>query len=338
MLYGLGVSIYQGLFISGISKSISFNIPVICIGNLSVGGTGKSPHIEYLIRLLKDYVHLGVLSRGYRRATSGHKEVSIYNTALEVGDEPLQIKQKFPDVSVAVNKNRSLGIPKLLKSHPEIQTILLDDAFQHFEVKSYVNILLTEYSNPFFKDFLLPSGRLREWRFGYTRSNIIVVTKCPEEPDSVEQENWRRKLRLRHYQHLFFSYVYYGIPYNIFKTEEKFVLNDSAHVILISAIAQSSYLSNYLIPMIGTLTEFDFEDHHYFNVTELTKIIERFKSVKTYNKLILTTEKDATRLKLHADLFKNNNVSIFAIPIEIKFYNEAKFDELIKKYLLDFKS
>jgi tetraacyldisaccharide 4'-kinase len=185
-LYGLGVSIYQGFYLSGFFKTLKFSIPVISVGNLTVGGTGKSPHIEYLIRLLKDYIPVAVLSRGYRRKTSGHILLTQLHTALDVGDEPVQIKNKFPDVPFAVNSNRSIGIPKLLSQHPEIKTILLDDAFQHLEVTPGLNILLTEYSNPYFKDYLLPSGRLREWRYGARRADIIIVTKCPTQPNDLE--------------------------------------------------------------------------------------------------------------------------------------------------------
>lgn len=334
----MGVSLYQSQFISGISKSTSFNIPILSIGNLTVGGTGKSPHIEYLIKLLSDYVNVGVLSRGYRRRTVGHILLNLQHTAAEVGDEPLQMKKKFSHIPIAVNKNRSIGIPKLLKEAPEIQVVLLDDAFQHLEVKPYLNILLTEFENPYSSDYLLPSGRLREWRFGHYRAQIIVVTKCPDNLHDRKELIWREKLKLRPSQHLFFSYLRYGDPYNIFSPSEKFLLNENLHVILVSAIAQSSYLGNYLMPKIGTLTEYQFEDHHYFNEEELIKIIDRYKSVSTYNKIFLTTEKDATRLEMHRQLFETHEISVFAIPVEVEFYDKYKFDQLIKQYLLDFKA
>ena len=338
LLYGIGVSIYQSLFITGISRSVSFNIPVISVGNLSVGGTGKSPHIEYLIRLLSDYIHVGVLSRGYRRSTSGHLMVEFGATAKEVGDEPLQIKMKFPDIPVAVNKNRSIGIPRLIKSHPEIQTILLDDAFQHWEVRSYLQILLTEFANPYSDDFLIPSGRLREWRYGAGRAQIVVVTKCPAPPDEHDEKVWRERLKLKPSQHLFFSTIRYGTPYNIFNPADILALNESAYVILVSAIAQSSYLSSFLAPQVGTLTEYEFEDHHYFSVEEIERIIGRHRSAGQYNTWILTTEKDATRLMLFRELFEKHSIPVFAVPIEVKFFKQAEFDGLIKKYLLDFKS
>jgi len=338
LLYGIGVSIYQSFFITGISKSVSFNLPVISIGNLSVGGTGKSPHIEFMIRSLKDYIHLGVLSRGYRRNTTGHIFVELNHDARKVGDEPLQIKMKFPDIPVAVNKNRSIGIPRLLKSFPNTQLILLDDAYQHWEVKPYLHVLLTEYAHPYCDDYLLPSGRLREWRFGSSRAKIVIVTKCPMAPDERDETIWREKLRLKPSQDLFFSSIIYGKPYNIFNPSDTFIFNDTTHIILVSAIAQSSYLRDHLTPQIGTLTEFDYEDHHYFTEQEINLIIARFKQINHYNTYVLTTEKDATRLMMFRELFEKNDVPVYAIPIEVSFFKSEQFIRLIKDYLLEFKS
>lgn len=283
-------------------------------------------------------MHLGVLSRGYRRKTFGHLLVNENHSSLDIGDEPKQMKMKFPEIPFAVNKNRSIGIPKLLKDHPEIQLILLDDAFQHFEVRPYLNILLTEYSNPYSKDYLLPSGRLREWRFGHQRAQIVIVTKCPKQPELDEINEWRKELKLLKSQSLFFSTIKYGTPYNLFNPTKKYVLNETAHVILVSAIAQSSYLLDYVSPKVGTNTEFSFEDHHYFNEDELIKIIDRFNKINNYNKLILTTEKDATRLLLHKNLFEKSNIDIYVMPIEVEFYQREEFINLLNNYLLDFKS
>ena len=329
---------YQAQYISGISRSFTFSIPVINIGNLSVGGTGKSPHVEYLIRRLKDYLHIAVLSRGYRRKTYGHLDLNVNHTADQVGDEPLQIKLKFPQVPVAVNKNRSVGIPNIIKDHPETQLIILDDGFQHLAVKPYVNILLTEYSNPYSNDYLLPSGRLREWRFGQRRANIIVVTKCPKEPNQIEIEHWRKKLSLHKEQLLFFSYIKYGTPYNIFNSSKQYVLTESTHLILVSAIAQSDYLFNYIFPQVASVTEYHYEDHHYYSTKEVSDIIKKYKSLSHHNKIILTTEKDATRLQLFRSLFEEEKIPIYAMPIEVEFYENDKFLSTIKNSLLEFKS
>lgn len=332
------VSLYQAQYLSGISKSFSFNIPVISIGNLSVGGTGKSPHVEYLIRNLKEYIQVGVLSRGYRRKTFGHIDVSTQHSATEVGDEPLQIKLKFPEIPVAVNKNRAIGIPQLIKDHPEIQLVILDDAFQHLSVKPFLNILLTEYNNPFSKDYLLPSGRLREWRFGHRRAQIVVVTKCSIEPDESEVFKWRKSLKLSKSQLLFFSYIHYGVPYHVFDPSKNYILTESTHVILVSAIAQSDYLSDYIFPKVASLTDYSYEDHHYFSTDEIQKIIVKHKSITHHNKIILTTEKDATRLRLFRHLFEEAQVPVYCIPIEIEFYERDRFIDTIKNSLLEFKS
>lgn len=320
------------------SRSFSFNIPVITIGNLSVGGTGKSPHVEYLIKHLKDYLHIAVLSRGYRRKTVGHIDLKINHTAEQVGDEPLQIKLKFPQIPVAVNKNRSVGIPKIIKDYPETQLIILDDGFQHLAVKPYLNILLTEFSNPYSEDYLLPSGRLREWRFGQRRANIVIVTKCPKRPNEEEIIQWRKNLSIQKGQELFFSRIKYGTPYNVFDHSKEYIFTESSHVILVSAIAQSDYLFDYVFPQVASVTDYHYEDHHYYSTKEVADMIKKYKSLNHHNKIILTTEKDATRLHLFKTEFEENQIPIYAIPIEIDFYENEKFLNTIKNSLLEFKS
>ncbi|MEO6190699.1 MAG: tetraacyldisaccharide 4'-kinase, partial [Saprospiraceae bacterium] len=185
---------------------------------------------------------------------------------------------------------------------------------------------------------LLPSGRLREWRYGHNRAQVVIVTKCQKNPDVIEEQFWRKNLNLKSNQHLFFSTIQYAIPYNIFNSNERFVLNSNAHIFLISAIAQSNYLSEYLLPLVGSLTEYTFEDHHYFNEEELQKIIDRYLAVDNYNKWIITTEKDATRLVLFKELLYKHKISVFALPIEVNFFKKEEFNQLMKNYLLDYKS
>jgi tetraacyldisaccharide 4'-kinase len=188
LLYGIGVSLRNTFYKTGVLKSISFNLPIISVGNLSVGGAGKTPHIEYLIRLLKDYLNVATVSRGYKRKTKGFLFVKPKMNAEQVGDEPLQFKRKFQDVAVTVSESRTFAIPEILGEHPDTQVVLLDDAFQHRSIKPGLNILLTEFSKPFTKDFLLPSGRLREWRSAYQRADVVVVSKCPREVTQEEKE------------------------------------------------------------------------------------------------------------------------------------------------------
>ncbi|MDQ3141534.1 MAG: tetraacyldisaccharide 4'-kinase [Bacteroidota bacterium] len=336
-LYGIGVSIYQSFYFSGFFKSTKFSIPIIGIGNLSVGGTGKSPHIEYLVRTLKPYIPVAIISRGYGRKTQGYLLVTSNLTSLQTGDESLQIKSKFNDIPVAVSENRSVGIPKLLSQHPEIKVILMDDAFQHLEVQPSLNILLTEFNNPYFKDFLIPSGRLREWRFGVHRANVIIVTKCSSEPSPEEQNLWVKNLKLNTEQQLFFSYMEYGTPYHLFHNSQIFKLNPSLHVILVSAIAQASYITEYLEDKVSRVDELQYEDHHYFKEQEINELIYKFNAISHSNKMILTTEKDATRLILFKDIIQKANIEIYVLPVDIRFYKQPEFDRLIKDHLLEFK-
>ncbi|MEI2696426.1 MAG: tetraacyldisaccharide 4'-kinase [Saprospiraceae bacterium] len=334
-LYGIGVSLYQALFFSGLIKPVRFSFPVISVGNLTIGGTGKSPHIEYLIRLLQDYIELAVLSRGYKRKTAGFLLLTPDTGVSECGDEPKQIKLNFPEIPVAVSESRAIGIPRLLRNLPDLKLILLDDAFQHLAVKPGLSILLTEYNKPFSEDYLLPSGRLREWRFGAARADCIIVSKCPDEmPDETV---WREKLQLKPHQKLFFSKIQYGVPYNILKPEQKFVLNPGLHITLISAIAQSFYLLNYLSKEVASVTDFNFEDHHYFTQTELSGILLKHQQISHPNKMLLTTQKDATRLTGFKDYFETSHIEVYAIPIEVDFFNKFEFDQYIKNYLLEYK-
>lgn len=336
-LYGIGVSIHQALYYAGIIKPVKFSFPVISIGNLSVGGTGKSPHIEYLISLLKDYIHVGVLSRGYKRKTAGFILLEDQHDAAQVGDEPRQIKNKFPGIPVAVSESRAMGIPRLIRNHPELNLILLDDAYQHLAVKPGLNILLTEFANPYIQDYLLPSGRLREWRFGASRADVIIVTKCPDHLNESDFQNWKTKLHLTGRQSLFFSKIVYGQPYHIFQPGKRFLLNPGLHITLISAIAQSSYLVNYLSGQVSSVVDYNFEDHHYFSEMELSGLLTKHYEISHPNKMLLTTEKDATRLMLFREFFEKKGIELYVIPIEVKFYQEELFDQFIKSYLLDFK-
>ena len=189
LLYGGIVALRNGLYSQGLLKSIQFNVPVINVGNLSVGGSGKTPHVEYLIRSLSPFVHVATMSRGYKRKSRGYRLIERRDNAELAGDEPLLYKRKYPSVAVSVSESRALGIPKLLQQAPQTQVILLDDAFQHREVNPGLNILLTPYNSPFYKDFLLPVGKLREWRSAYKRSDIVLVTKCPRDLPVEESES-----------------------------------------------------------------------------------------------------------------------------------------------------
>src|SRR5690606_2480166 len=216
LLYGAGVAIRNGLYNIGLLRGVVFNVPVISVGNLSVGGTGKSPHIEYLLRLLHEYLYLAVVSRGYKRKTTGYVEVRPELDATQSGDEPLQVKRKFPHVPVVVSESRSLAIPRVIARYPQTQAILLDDGFQHREVVPELNIMLTEYNRLYTRDVLLPVGRLREWRGGARRADMIIVTKCPPALSAEERRTIAEEVRREDRQQVFFSRYIYGHPYKMY--------------------------------------------------------------------------------------------------------------------------
>ncbi len=338
LLYGLGVWIRDLLYERGILNSVSFSLPVISVGNLSVGGTGKTPHIEYLIRLLKPYLPVSTLSRGYKRKTRGFLEVQLQHSATQTGDEPLQFKRKFPDIAVAVAESRVLGIPELLKRHPELKVILLDDAFQHRSVKPGLNILLTEYSRPYTRDFLLPSGRLREMPSAAGRADIIIVTKCPPNLTRTQADALLEELKPKPRQKVFFSHYQYRAPYYLFNPDYTTGLPTDWDVMLISAIANEDYLMQYLRPLVGYIYSETFEDHHFFTPYEVARFKEKFDNIEGSKKFILTTEKDAMRLLEHRDYLLKNKLPVFVLPVEVEFlFGEGEaFDEEVKRFLLEF--
>jgi len=333
------ISLRNIFYETGLLKATSFNLPVINVGNLSVGGTGKTPHIEYLIRLLSPYLHVATLSRGYKRRSKGFRLVEYHDNASIAGDEPLQFKKKFPQVPVAVSESRNIGIPLLLKSRPDTQCILLDDAFQHRSVVPGLNILLTEYDNLFTDDYLLPAGRLREPRSSYVRADIIIVSKCPAFILPERREEITKKIKPYRHQKLLFSKYKYGIPYFLLDRDIRLelTLNTSVHVL--SAVANIDYMISYLYDKCRIENTIKYEDHHYFSEAEL----ESFKKIKEANSddglVFLTTEKDATRLLLHTDYILKHQLPFFVLPVEVQFLNKdnTRFDSIVKQFLLNFK-
>ncbi len=339
LLYGLGSYLYQLAWDRGLLKSVQFDLPIIAVGNLSVGGSGKTPHVEYLIRLLHPYLQVGILSRGYKRQTRGFRIVSARDNARTVGDESLQYKRKFPQVVVAVAEERALAIPQLLKSHPELQVILLDDAYQHRAVKPGLNILLTEYNRPWTRDWLLPVGRLREWPCASQRADIVIATKCPASLSPSDASFFEKELKLSPHQQLFFSTYRYGSPYYLFNPQQRISLQPHLHVVLLSAIANTDYLLQYLEAQVQSAITFTFADHHYFSNYDMGQLDRLFRVRTPKPHLIITTEKDAVRLELHRQFILEKQLPIFVLPVEVSFLFDqgAHFDARIKQFLLDFK-
>ena len=302
-------------------KSVSYDFPVICVGNLSAGGTGKTPMVEYLIRLLKDETNLATLSRGYGRKTKGFLLAENNITATELGDEPFQFYHKFKDeITVAVDEDRQHGIAALrtLKSKPEV--VILDDAFQHRKVKAGYNILLTTYANLYVDDFVLPTGNLREPKKGAKRANIIVVTKCPELLSQEEKEAIVLKLKPKVYQHVFFSHI--GYNDSVLNETEKVGLNALKSFTLVTGIANAKPLVNYLKSQQLDFNHIEFKDHHNFTADDVKKLSKLDR--------IVTTEKDYMRLK-NEDVLKDK---LYFLPIITVIDNSEKFDALVKEFTL----
>lgn len=339
LVYGFFSMVFNAFYDYKFLDSTSFNIPVINVGNLTVGGSGKTPHTEYLIRLLKPYLNVAVLSRGYKRKTKGFKAVSLRDNVHTVGDEPLLYKRKYNDTGVYVDVSRSEGIPHILMKNPDTQVILLDDAYQHRAVKPGLNILLTQYDNPFSQDFFLPSGRLREWRSAYKRADVIIVSKCPPQLSDEERFKMIKKIQPLPHQKVFFSYYRYLQPYYIYNAAYTVELNPEIQVLMVSAIASSAYLMQYLNSKSEYLDTLEYVDHHIFTAHELSQIKRQYDQLPGEKKIILTTEKDATRLDIHRKFILENKLPIYVLPVDVDFHfdEKEKFDEHIRQFLLNFK-
>jgi tetraacyldisaccharide 4'-kinase len=340
ILYGLGVAILNGLYAIGLLRGVTFSIPVISIGNLTVGGTGKTPHTEYLIRLLHEYLPLAVVSRGYKRKTTGYLEVAPNHDASQSGDEPLQYKRKYPHVPVAVAESRSFAIPQVIRNYPYTKVILLDDGYQHREVVPGLNILLTEFNRLYTRDWLLPVGRLREWRSGAGRADIIVVTKCPDNISTTEMESIRAEVTKRADQHVFFSRYRYGLPYKMYGSGERLAFHKDLDVLLVVAIAGTEYLLEYVDSQCGDVRMLEYNDHHPFSNFDIGDIERHFKLLpEGRERIILTTEKDAMRLDSHRALLRQLGLPIYILPVAVQFIGEdsVTFDDTIKEWLLNFK-
>jgi tetraacyldisaccharide 4'-kinase len=360
LLYALVVKLRNWCFDKKLLSSTAFNLPIICVGNLAVGGTGKSPMVELLIRLLKNRFEVAVLSRGYKRKTSGYALAGESTTALDIGDEPMQFHQKFPDVAVAVGEERIVAIPQLLHDRPDTKAIILDDAFQHRAVRAGLNILLTDYSNLFTRDWWLPSGDLRDAPSSYRRADIIIVTKCPEELSEEERRAIVIEIDLRPHQRIFFTSICYGEPYHITRpvtgeagTTARAVndprpamkvdnprpamkVDDGMEVLLVTGIANPAPLKRWLNEHSRTYYELAYGDHHIFTIDDLNTMTRRFDGIATENKIILTTEKDAVRLtKFRQEL---EGWPFYVLPIRpwFLFGEEPVFNDLITKFITEF--
>ncbi len=337
-IYGSLIRLRNTLFEVGMLKSHSFDVPLISVGNITVGGTGKTPHVEYLIRLLQDKFRVAVLSRGYKRKSRGFVIANEESTVKDIGDEPYQMKQKFPHVTVAVDKNRHNGINKLTEGEAgkKIDVVLLDDAFQHRYVKPGINILLVDYHRLIIYDKLLPAGRLREPLSGKDRADIVIVTKCPRDLKPMEFRVITKAMCLYPYQHMYFTMLDYDALRPIYCGEERPLDTISAddHILLLTGIASPRQMIVDLSPYSTHIQPLTFGDHHTFTARDVEKINETFADMPG-PKLIITTEKDATRLFGLKGLSKEVRHNIYTLPVKIEFMlgQEETFNENIIGYV-----
>lgn len=334
VLYSLIMRLRNHLYDIGYNKSFSFQTRLISVGNLSLGGNGKTPMVEYLIRLLARHYKTAILSRGYGRSTKGFILAESEHSAETIGDEPNQIFLKFhKDVKVAVGESRALAIPSILLEHPETELILLDDAFQHRSVVPDLNILVTDYWQPFYSDYVVPVGRLRESRSGVRRADLVVVTKCPDNLSGEEQESIGKKIRKYHDVPVYFSVIAYQKPIHFYSDSE---VNIGARVLLLTSIAKTSHLLAYIESQFKLVDHLAFRDHFRFQQKHVRQLVERYRQLENNCDLIVTTEKDMVKLiPYRAEL---QNIPIYYIPISFKFIeNGPQFDSTVLNKLQSIK-
>ncbi len=329
--YGLIVLLRNLLYDIGVFKSISFHLPVISVGNITVGGTGKTPHVEFLIRRLVQKYNLAVLSRGYKRKSKGFVLASSTSGVNVIGDEPLQIKSKFMDVPVAVDTQRVRGIQKLEALIPELRLVIMDDGYQHRKVKAGLSVLLISYVQPIFSDMLLPAGNLREPRRNIKRADIVIVSKCPLDLTPSMADDFAGRLHLYPHQKIFFTGLSYGEPLALIPDRINPTLSLFTAALIVTGIANPKPLIRYLSDKISVENQIIYPDHHSFTKKDLDHMVQSFEEIKARKKIIITTEKDAIRLK---DVIGDNPAILrqfVYIPVEVIFLlnGEQHFLDLV---------
>ena len=328
LIWWLIISIRNFFYDKGWLKSFEFDFPIILVGNIGTGGTGKTPHIEYLIRMLKQNYKVATLSRGYKRKLKGYALSTELSLVEDIGDEPKQFKQKFPAIEVAVSENRVNGVYYLLNDEPATQVILMDDGFQHRRIKPGLQIILTEYSNLFSDDLILPAGNLREPQSGKKRADIIIVSKCPATITESEKNNIEQKLNLRSGKHLFFTTFEFQPIKPLFDDQQKKELLKGDKAVLITGIADATLLKTYLKNHCELIRSVSFRDHHYFSIQDIGRMGRESKT-------IVSTEKDAMRLMEQIEEIHKNGLSVFIVPVSVRFLfnGEITFNHLITTYI-----
>lgn len=342
-IYGVVMAVRNKMFDYGILKQQEFDIPIVVVGNLSMGGTGKTPHVEYIVESLLGKYNIGVLSRGYRRATKGFVLASPQSRPEDIGDESYQIYRKFgPDITVAVCEKRAEGIRQMREINPALNMIILDDAFQHRYVKPSVSVILTEYNRPVFNDKILPYGRLRESARALNRADMVVVTKCPVDMKPMHYRLFEENLKLFPFQKLYFSRYNYGHLVPIFPDEVTDIpaldnLRANNSILVITGVANPKPFVRFLRRNKAKVKLKRFTDHHNFTASDMEEIARLFDELPSANKFIVTTEKDAVRILNNPYFHHRLKKSIFYVPIKVEFIDrgEAEFTAGIEKTIRD---
>jgi tetraacyldisaccharide 4'-kinase len=329
-LFGFFIRIRNIFYDKGWMRSFHFDFPIILVGNLSAGGTGKTPHVEYLIKALQHQYKVATLSRGYRRTMKGYGLATELSLVEDIGDEPKLYKQKYPATEVAVSENRVTGVYYLLNDEPDVQVIVMDDGFQHRRITAGFNILLTTWQQPWFKDHMLPAGNLREPIAGKKRAQAVIVTKCPDNLSNDQRVRFAAQLGLEQ-QPVFFTGLQYGNLYPLFIEQPDVTSPLKKAVILLTGIAGNKQLKTWAHDNFSEVSIASFGDHHYFTAADFKRVASSFPSVKT----IITTEKDAMRLSEQKEMLLATGFSIFVLPVEVKFSaDEHRFLDLIHNYII----
>jgi tetraacyldisaccharide 4'-kinase len=341
LIYGLITGLRNLLYNYNLLSSTVFPIPIICVGNIAVGGTGKTPHTEYLVDLLRKDFKVAVLSRGYKRETRDFRIANLSSTVSEIGDEPMQIFRKFPDILVSVDRKRVNGVWRLLHFASDTEVIILDDGFQHRSITPGFSIVLSDFERPFTRDFMLPYGNLREDRTNIKRADIILITKCPRNLNAIQRRLVVKEISKAPWQNLYFTSLSYRSPLPVFGNQDSeasyFDLTKCAgsSILLLTGIANPGPLKEYLNKFFAEIIELKYPDHYSYREKDIENITAEFNKIRASSKFIMTTEKDAVRLREFCDIEEPVKSAMFFIPVGIMFLNDdkAEFDKLIINYV-----
>jgi len=339
LLYGIIVSIRNKLFDLHILRSIEFDLPVISVGNITVGGTGKTPHVEYLLTLLSRQFHVAVLSRGYKRKTKGFILAGEGSSPEEIGDESYQMKLKFNQVLVAVDENRVHGIDMLKQKAEKLRCVILDDAYQHRHVRPGLSILLVNFYRPLHKDHILPLGDLRESRCGINRADIVIITKVPRDIKPGEAQDWIKDMNITPHQCLYFTTFQYGSIIRVFDGENKLrnlidFDRKTLQILLLTGIANNEPLYRELSKYCNSIQVLKYSDHHAYSMADLRAVHKLFRNLQGKNKLVITTEKDAVKIRKIDTIDFELKESMYYLPIQVKFVDDKQVE--FEQHILDY--